>query len=101
MGGRHGTAGRCDDRLLPPLSAQGHLSGLLPSHSDSAFGLSCVLGSAQLGAAAGDRALQEAIVAQSLTCFGRHSLFRREPSRHEFLSPALTEAELGQILLLG
>jgi len=86
MGGRHGTAGRCDDRLLPLLAAQGH--------SNSVFGLSRALGCAQLrwrrpGAAGGHR---REVAHQ----FGSDMLYPGgcETSGHDFLSPALTEAEL-------
>jgi hypothetical protein len=70
-------------------------------HSNSAFGLSRALGYARLRAAAGDPALMEAIAAKSLEWFGGDMLYPGgwEPSGHDFLSPALTEAELmAQIL---
>jgi hypothetical protein len=70
-------------------------------HSNSAFGLSRALGYAQLRASAGDPALLTAIAGKSLEWFGSDTLYPAgwEPSGHDFLSPALTEAELmAQIL---
>jgi hypothetical protein len=70
-------------------------------HSNSAFGFSRALGYAQLRAAAGDPALLEAIAGKALDWFGGDTLYPGgwEPSGHDFLSPALAEAELmAQIL---
>jgi Protein of unknown function (DUF2891) len=70
-------------------------------HDNSAFGLSRALGYARLRAADGDPALLEAITAKAQAWFGGDTLYPGgwEPSGHDFLSPALTEAELmAQIL---
>jgi len=70
-------------------------------HANSAFGLSRALGYAQLRAAMGDPALLEAIAEKAFGWFGSDSFYPGgwEPSGQDFLSPALTEAELmAQIL---
>ncbi|HXZ75781.1 MAG TPA: DUF2891 domain-containing protein, partial [Streptosporangiaceae bacterium] len=70
-------------------------------HANSAFGLSRALGYARLRAATGDPALLEAIAEKAFAWFGSDMLYPGswEPSGHDFLSPALTEAELmAQIL---
>jgi hypothetical protein len=65
-------------------------------HSNSAFGLSLALPYAQARAGAGDPSLLEAIMAKAYTWFGADILYPAalEPSGTDFLSPALTEAEL-------
>jgi hypothetical protein len=70
-------------------------------HANSAFGLSRALGYAQLRASAGDPELLEAIAEKALDWFGSDTLYPGswEPSGHDFLSPALTEAELMAQLL--
>ncbi len=70
-------------------------------HANSAFGMSRALGYARLRAADGDPALLEAISAKSLDWFGGDTLYPAgwEPSGHDFLSPALAEAELMAQLL--
>jgi DUF2891 family protein len=70
-------------------------------HPNSAFGLSRALPYARLRAADGDPALLEAITTKALDWFGGDMLYPGgwEPSGHDFLSPALAEAELmAQIL---
>jgi Protein of unknown function (DUF2891) len=70
-------------------------------HPNSAFGLSRALPYAAARARSGDPALLEAITAKALAWFGSDMLYPGswEPSGHDFLSPALTEAELmAQIL---
>jgi hypothetical protein len=70
-------------------------------HANSAFGLSRALGYARLRAADGDPELLTAITAKALDWFGGDTLYPGgwEPSGHDFLSPALTEAELMAQLL--
>jgi len=65
-------------------------------HANSAFGLSRALGYAQLRASAGDPELLEAIAGKALDWFASDTLYPGgwEPSGHDFLSPALAEAEL-------
>jgi len=65
-------------------------------HPNSAFGLSRALPYAAARARSGDPALLEAITAKALAWFGSDMLYPGswEPSGHDFLSPALTEAEL-------
>ena len=73
-------------------------------HTNSAFGLSRALGYAQLRAATGDPALLEAIAAKAFDWFAGDTFYPGgwEPSGQDFLSPALTEAELmAQILPQG
>ncbi|MBO0774863.1 MAG: DUF2891 family protein, partial [Actinobacteria bacterium] len=70
-------------------------------HGNSAFGLSRALPYARDRAAAGDPSLLTAIMAKAHEWFGGDTLYPGgwEPSGHDFLSPALTEAELmAQIL---
>jgi hypothetical protein len=66
------------------------------THPNSAFGLSMALPHAAARAQAGDPALLEAITAKAQAWFGGDMLYPAawEPSGHDFLSPALTEAEL-------
>jgi len=70
-------------------------------HSNSAFGLSRALPFARQQAAAGQPLLLSAITDKALTWFGGDTLYPGgwEPSGHDFLSPALTEAELMAQLL--
>lgn len=65
-------------------------------HANSAFGLSLALPFAAGRARSGDPALLEAITAKAAAWFGGDSFYPGdwEPSGHDFLSPALTEAEL-------
>jgi hypothetical protein len=65
-------------------------------HANSAFGLSRALPFATARARSGDGALLDAIVAKAHAWFGGDMLYPGgwEPSGHDFLSPALTEAEL-------
>jgi hypothetical protein len=65
-------------------------------HANSAFGLSRAWPFAVGRAAAGDPALLKAITAKAEAWFGADVLYPGdwEPSGHDFLSPALTEAEL-------
>ena len=65
-------------------------------HSNSAFGLSRALPYARLLADAGDASLLTAITARAYEWFGGDTLYPGgwEPSGQDFLSPALTEAEL-------
>jgi Protein of unknown function (DUF2891) len=72
-------------------------------HANSAFGMSRALGYARQRAAEGDPALLEAITAKALGWFGGDTLYPGgwEPSGHDFLSPALAEAELMAQLLPG
>lgn len=65
-------------------------------HGNSAFGLSRALPYARLRAADGDPALLAAITAKAQEWYGADTLYPGgwEPSGHDFLSPALTEAEL-------
>jgi hypothetical protein len=70
-------------------------------HPNSAFGLSRALPYAAARARSGDRALLDTITAKAHAWFGSDMLYpgNLEPSGHDFLSPALTEAELmAQIL---
>jgi hypothetical protein len=70
-------------------------------HSNSAFGLSRALPHAIERARAGDRALVGAITARAQAWYGGDADYPGgyEPSGHDFLSPALAEAELmGRIL---
>jgi Protein of unknown function (DUF2891) len=72
-------------------------------HPNSAFGLSRALPHAAARARSGDSALLRAITAKARDWFGADMLYPGawEPSGHDFLSPALTEAELmAQILPL-
>jgi hypothetical protein len=70
-------------------------------HANSAFGLSRSLPYARLRAADGDPALLTAITGKAHEWFGGDTLYPGgwEPSGHDFLSPALTEAELMSQLL--
>ncbi len=73
-------------------------------HANSAFGLSRALPYAAARARSGDPALLEAITAKAHAWFGSDMLYPGgwEPSGHDFLSPALTEAELmAQVLHAG
>jgi hypothetical protein len=65
-------------------------------HPNSAFGMSRALPYAAQRARAGDAALLDAITAKARAWFGADTDYpgRYEPSGHDFLSPALTEAEL-------
>jgi Protein of unknown function (DUF2891) len=65
-------------------------------HANSAFGLSLALPFAAARAGRGDPALLAAITAQAHAWYDRDMLYPGswEPSGHDFLSPALTEAEL-------
>jgi hypothetical protein len=65
-------------------------------HTNSAFGLSQALPYAQARAEAGDGALLEAIGTAALRWYEADTTYPGgwEPSGHDFLSPALTEAEL-------
>jgi hypothetical protein len=65
-------------------------------HPNSAFGMSRALPYAGQRARAGDAALLDAITARARAWFGADTDYpgRYEPSGHDFLSPALTEAEL-------
>ena len=65
-------------------------------HENSAFGMSRALEYAQARAVLGDVALLDAIIAKADAWFGADTLYPAgwEPSGHDFLSPALTEAEL-------
>ena len=65
-------------------------------HSNSAFGLSLALPHATELARAGDWALADAITGKARGWFGGDADYPGgyEPSGHDFLSPALTEAEL-------
>jgi hypothetical protein len=66
------------------------------THPNSAFGLSMALPLAAERARSGEPALLDAITAQAHAWFGGDMLYPAgwEPSGHDFLSPALTEAEL-------
>jgi Protein of unknown function (DUF2891) len=70
-------------------------------HPNSAFGLSRALPHATARARSGDSALLDAITAKASDWFGADMLYPGawEPSGHDFLSPALTEAELMAQLL--
>jgi hypothetical protein len=65
-------------------------------HQNSAFGMARAWDYAQALAAAGDGALLEAITAKAYAWFGGDTMYPAswEPSGHDFLSPALAEAEL-------
>jgi hypothetical protein len=65
-------------------------------HENSAFGMARAWDYAQARAATGDSALLEAIIAKAYTWFGGDTMYPAawEPSGHDFLSPALAEAEL-------
>jgi len=65
-------------------------------HGNSAFGLSRALPWARRLAAAGQPELQDAITAKVLRWFGGDTGYpgQYEPSGHDFLSPALAEAEM-------
>ena len=65
-------------------------------HANSAFGLSLALPYAAARGRDGDPALLDAITAKAHAWFGEDMLYPAdlEPSGHDFLSPALTEAEL-------
>jgi hypothetical protein len=65
-------------------------------HANSAFGLSLALPHAAARAGSGDGELLAAITAKARAWFGGDMLYPAswEPSGHDFLSPALTEAEL-------
>lgn len=70
-------------------------------HPNSAFGFSRTLPYARLLAAAGDERLLNALTDKAQQWFGRDTDYpgRWEPSGADFLSPALTEAELmGQLM---
>jgi hypothetical protein len=70
-------------------------------HGNSAFALSLALPYARARAAAGEPSLLTAITAKAHAWFGGDTLYPGswEPSGHDFLSPALTEAELMAALL--
>jgi Protein of unknown function (DUF2891) len=70
-------------------------------HQNSAFGLSRALPFARARAEAGDRALADAITAKALAWYRDDTGYPGdyEPSGNDFLSPALTEAELMARLL--
>src|SRR5215467_6208363 len=65
-------------------------------HENSAFGMSRALDYAQARAAAGNRALLDEITEKAYTWYGADTLYPAswEPSGFDFLSPALTGAEL-------
>jgi len=65
-------------------------------HENSAFGMSRALDYARARAGAGDPALLDAITAKAHAWYGADILYPAawEPSGFDFLSPALTEAEL-------
>ena len=65
-------------------------------HQNSAFGMARAWDYAQARAATGDAALLEAITAKAYAWFGGDTMYPAawEPSGHDFLSPALAEAEL-------
>jgi hypothetical protein len=65
-------------------------------HENSAFGMSRALDYAHARAGAGDPALLDAITAKAHAWYGADTLYPAgwEPSGFDFLSPALTEAEL-------
>jgi hypothetical protein len=66
------------------------------THANSAFGLSRALPHAAARAGTGQPALLDAITGRARAWFGRDMLYPGswEPSGQDFLSPALTEAEL-------
>jgi len=65
-------------------------------HTNSAFGLARALDYAHAQARAGARALLDAITAKAYAWYGGDTIYPAawEPSGHDFLSPALCEAEL-------
>jgi DUF2891 family protein len=65
-------------------------------HTNSAFGMARSLDHAHAQARAGDGALLEAITAKAYDWFAGDTMYPAawEPSGHDFLSPALCEAEL-------
>jgi DUF2891 family protein len=65
-------------------------------HANSAFAMARALDYAQARAQGGDQALLEAITAKAYAWFGGDTMYPAawEPSGHDFLSPALCEAEL-------
>jgi len=65
-------------------------------HENSAFGMARAWDYARALAATGDGALLEAITAKAYAWFGGDTMYPAswEPSGHDFLSPALAEAEL-------
>jgi hypothetical protein len=65
-------------------------------HENSAFGMARAWDYAQARAATGDAALLEAITAKAYAWFAGDTMYPAawEPSGHDFLSPALAEAEL-------
>ena len=65
-------------------------------HGNSAFGMSRALPYARLRAREGDPALLDALIDKAYTWFGGDAFYPGgwEPSGHDFLSPALCEAEL-------
>ena len=65
-------------------------------HANSAFGMVRAWDYAQARAETGDAALLEAITAKAYAWFGGDTMYPAawEPSGHDFLSPALAEAEL-------
>ena len=65
-------------------------------HANSAFGMARAWDYAQARAETGDAALLEAITAKAYAWFGGDTMYPAawEPSGHDFLSPALAEAEL-------
>lgn len=70
-------------------------------HANSAFGFSLALPYAHQLAGQGDATLRDALIGKALTWFSADADYpaRWEPSGADFLSPALTEAELmGQLL---
>jgi Protein of unknown function (DUF2891) len=66
------------------------------AHENSAFGMSRALDFAELRARCGDPALRAAITGKAEAWFAADVLYPAawEPSGHDFLSPALAEAEL-------
>ncbi|HEV2373706.1 MAG TPA: DUF2891 domain-containing protein [Streptosporangiaceae bacterium] len=72
-------------------------------HGNSAFGLSRALPFARRIAAEGDPVLLAAITDKAFTWFGGDTIYPGawEPSGHDFLSPALCEAELMAQVLPG
>jgi hypothetical protein len=72
-------------------------------HANSAFGMSLALPYAVTQARDGDPALLEAITDKARAWFGQDMLYPAdlEPSGHDFLSPALAEAELMARVLPG
>jgi Protein of unknown function (DUF2891) len=95
-----GLAGKLRDRFLDwlPRATYPVRHGL---HANSAFGMSLALPYAAAQARDGDPALLEAITDKARAWFGEDMLYPAdlEPSGCDFLSPALTEAELMARLL--